>query len=494
MEIKFVSPGSVTESNAIFLVINNLEQLSEFSSRFGLDLKQMVSFADFKAKHLEQFTIPTGQAKINYIVICGAGDIDKIDENSLAEIGAFVTDAGNRMKIKNASVVLANDLHEKLSSELIGAIALGAKLRTYRFIKFITKKQETYTQKTENLHIEVKDPQNFTNLYQHKIMPVVEGVNFAKDLANEPPNILNPVSYAKICQGLEKFGLEVEVLDVEAMKKLGMGSLLGVGQGSLTDSRLVILKWFGASNKSEQPISFVGKGVTFDSGGLSLKPANNMMGMKFDMTGSAIVAGLMKTLALRKAKVNAIGVLGLVENMPSGNAQRPDDIVTSMSGQTIEILNTDAEGRLVLADALWYTQDRFKPKFMVNLATLTGAIIVTLADKYAGLFSNNDELSENLTKAGLEVDEKLWRLPLSDDYDKMIDSKIADMRNISMEKGAGSIIAAQFLQRFVNNVPWAHLDIAGVDNTEKANKIHIPGSSAFGVRLLNRFIEQNYEK
>jgi leucyl aminopeptidase len=275
------------------------------------------------------------------------------------------------------------------------------------------------------------------------------------------------------------------------MVKLGMGSLLGVGQGSVRESQIAIMRWDGAA-KSQQPVAFIGKGVTFDTGGISLKPGPGMQDMKWDMGGAGTVSGLMKALAGRKAKVNAIGIIGLVENMPDGNAQRPGDIVTSMSGQTIEIHNTDAEGRLVLADVLWYTQERFKPQFMVDLATLTGAIIVSLGHEYAGMFSNDDKLSEQLTKAGLATDEKVWRMPLGDAYDKKLNTDGADMKNVAGRDG-GSITAAQFLQRFVNKVPWAHLDIAGMAWSNSVSPIVPRGGTGYGVRLLDRFVRENYE-
>ena len=335
-------------------------------------------------------------------------------------------------------------------------------------------------------------------MYQAKDK-VADGVFFTRDLVSEPANVLYPVTLAKQAQTLSKLGIKVEVLNEAQMAKLGMGALLGVGQGSIRESRMVVMQWNGADKpakgkKAEAPIAFVGKGVTFDTGGISIKPSGGMEDMKWDMGGSGVVIGLMKALAGRKAKVNAVGVVGLVENMPGGNAQRPGDIVTSMSGQTIEVLNTDAEGRLVLADALWYTKERFKPKFMVNLATLTGAIIVCLGGEMAGLFSNNDRLSERLTEAGKKVDENLWRMPLGDAYDKMINSDAADMKNIGAGRGAGSTTAAQFLQRFVDKTPWAHLDIAGV-TWSKAEKPTVPkGGTGFGVRLLDRLVADYYEK
>jgi leucyl aminopeptidase len=271
-----------------------------------------------------------------------------------------------------------------------------------------------------------------------------------------------------------------------------MGALLGVAQGSANEPRLVVMQWNGAA-KSAKPVAFIGKGVTFDTGGISIKPAQGMEDMKWDMGGAGVVLGLMKALAKRKAKVNAVGVCGMVENMPSATAQRPGDIVTSMSGQTIEVLNTDAEGRLVLADALWYTQDRFKPQIMVDLATLTGAIIISLGAEHAGLFSNNDTLAERLMKSGTAVGESLWRMPLGEAYDKQLDTDAADMKNIGGREG-GSITAAQFLQRFVNKVPWAHLDIAGVTWSKKDMPTVPKGGTAFGVRLLDDFVSAHYEK
>jgi leucyl aminopeptidase len=318
-------------------------------------------------------------------------------------------------------------------------------------------------------------------------------VEFTKDLVSEPGNILHPDEYAKRILSLKKLGLKVSLLDKKKLKSLGMNSLLGVGQGSARGSYLVIIEWYGSS-KIQQPLAFVGKGVCFDTGGISLKPAKFMEDMTYDMAGSAVVVGLMKTLALRKAKVNAVGVVGLVENMPDGNAQRPGDIVKSYSGKTIEILNTDAEGRLVLADALTYTEKKFKPKFIVDLATLTGAIIVSLGSEYAGLFSNDDKISDQLYKAGEKVGEKVWRMPLNQNYDKLIDSKKADMQNINYVGGAGSITAAQFLQRFIlNKTSWAHLDIAGMAFSKYGGALNSGGATGYGVRLLNQLIEDNYE-
>jgi len=328
---------------------------------------------------------------------------------------------------------------------------------------------------------------------QLKFQALEEGTFYARDLVSEPGNILHPDEYAKRLMSLKKNGLKVNIYDKKKLKKLGMFSLLGVGMGSVRGSYLVTMEWNGAKNNTK-PVAFVGKGVTFDTGGYSLKPAKFMEDMTYDMAGSAAVVGLMKSLALRKAKINAVGVVGLVENMVSGVAQRPGDIVKSYSGKTIEVLNTDAEGRLVLADALTYTEEKFKPKFIIDLATLTGAIIVSLGSEYAGLFSNDDKLSLQIVDAGKKVEEKLWRMPLHKNYDKLINSKNADMQNINYVGGAGSTTAAQFLQRFIlNKTPWAHLDIAGMAFSKYGGSLNSSGATGFGVRLLNQLIEDNYE-
>jgi leucyl aminopeptidase len=322
-------------------------------------------------------------------------------------------------------------------------------------------------------------------------MSAVEGTLLARDLIHEPANVLGPLEFTEHAIKLRDLGITVEVLEPAELQKLGMNSLLAVARGSVRPARLVVMQWNGGG-EGEPPAAFVGKGVVFDTGGISIKPAANMEDMKGDMSGAAAVVGLMHALATRRARVNAVGVIGLVENMPSGDAMRPGDIVRAMSGTTIEIVNTDAEGRLVLADALWYTQDRFKPKLMVNLATLTGAIIVALGHEHGGLFSNNEDLAARLLAAGTRVNEKLWRMPLAPAYDKLIESRFADIKN-SAGRPAGSITAAQFLQRFVNNVPWAHLDIAGTAMGVSASETNASWAPGFGVALLDRLIRDNYE-
>ena len=374
------------------------------------------------------------------------------------------------------------------AKNFLGHFLHGLKLKSYEFNLYKSKK------KKRNVLINVIGLKNKTSHSdQIKFKALEEGTFYTRDLVSEPGNVLHPDEYAKRINSLKKNGLKINIYDEKKLRNLGMNALLGVGQGSVRGSYLVTIEWNGAKNKSA-PLAFVGKGVCFDTGGYSLKPAKFMEDMTYDMAGSAAVVGLMKNLALRKAKINAVGVVGLVENMVSGNAQRPGDIVKSYSGKTIEILNTDAEGRLVLADALTFTEKKFKPKFIVDLATLTGAIIVSLGSEYAGLFSNDDKLSKQLLVAGEKVQEKLWRMPLHKNFDKLIESKNADMQNINYVGGAGSTTAAQFLQRFIlNKTPWAHLDIAGMAFSKYGGALNSGGATGYGVRLLNQLIEDNYE-
>ncbi len=389
---------------------------------------------------------------------------------------------------KNSEYFILSDSLEKKGDNFLGHFLHGLKLKSYDFKKYKSKKE------TKTISINVSGNKNKPSTQsQLKFKALEAGTFYARDLVSEPGNVLHPDEYAKRINSLRKDGLKVNILGKKKLKKLGMHALLGVGQGSVKGSYLVTMEWRGAK-KSSRPLAFVGKGVCFDTGGYSLKPARFMEDMTYDMAGSATVVGLMKSLALRKAKINAVGVVGLVENMVSGNAQRPGDIVKSYSGKTIEILNTDAEGRLVLADALTYTEKKFKPQFIIDLATLTGAIIVCLGSEYAGLFSNDDKLSKQIFNAGDKVEEKVWRMPLHKNYDKLMNSKNADVQNINYVGGAGSTTAAQFLQRFIlNKTPWAHLDIAGMAFSKYGGALNSGGATGFGVRLLNQLIEENYE-
>jgi leucyl aminopeptidase len=369
---------------------------------------------------------------------------------------------------------------------------LGLKLRSYKFDKYLTKASKKDDDAPKNQAITI----GTANLAAAKKAiadadAVAGGVILARDLVNEPANILGPLEFAAEAKKLEALGVKVTILTDKDMKKLGMGALLGVAQGSVRPARMAIMEWMGGKAKAK-PLAFIGKGVVFDTGGISIKPAGGMEDMKGDMGGAAAVIGLMKTLASREAKVNAVGAIGLVENMPDANAQRPGDIVTSMSGQTIEVINTDAEGRLVLADVLTHINKEYEPALMIDLATLTGAIMVALGQQHAGLFSNDDKLAADLTSAGIASNERVWRMPMGSDYDKMIDTKNADMKNIG-GKYAGSITAAQFLKRFVGETPWAHLDIAGTAMGSPSSDINTGWASGYGVRLLDRFVRDSHE-
>lgn len=412
----------------------------------------------------------------------------KLESSDIENLGA---DFYNYIKGRNINKlsIVSNSLNSRSEKDFIGHFLHGLKLKSYEFNIYKTKKEK----KIILINVLGKK-NNLTIRNELKFKALEEGINFARDLVSEPPNVLNPKEYVNRLLKLRKLKIKVTVYNESQLKKLGMHSLLGVGRGSINESFLVSLEWNGNKKDKKAPLSFVGKGVCFDTGGISLKPARFMEEMKYDMAGSAVVSGLIQSLAIRKAKVNAVGVVGLVENMPGGNAQRPGDIVKSYSGKTIEVLNTDAEGRLVLADALSFTEKKFKPKCIIDLATLTGAIIMALGEEYAGLFSNNNDLSSKIEKAGEKVGEKVWRLPLHENYDKLMNSPVADIQNINYAGGAGSITAAQFLQRFIlNKTPWAHLDIAGMAFSKKAANLNPGGATGFGVRLLNKFIEENYE-
>jgi len=441
----------------------------------------------FKGKALSGLTLlaPDG-AGYERLIAVGVGPEDERGTLDFAKLGGAI--AGRLGHGRSADVIMA--LPEgPLSAEHAAAIALGMRLRSYVFDEYKTKSKKP--EEAEPIAVTLRLPEPLGKKAFKAVEAVADGVDLARTLVNEPPNVLYPEEFADRAAKLAKLGVEIEILDEKQLKKIGMRALLAVGQGSRRDSRVAIMRWDGAKS-GVQPIAFVGKGVTFDTGGISLKPGAGMEDMKGDMAGAACVVGLMHALAARKAKVNAIGIIGLVENMPDGNAQRPGDIVTSLSGQTIEIINTDAEGRLVLADVLWYTQERFKPQFMINLATLTGAILVALAQEHAGLFSNSDELSDRLSAAGKATGETVWRMPLGKAYDKMIDSKFADMKNAAGRHG-GSITAAQFLQRHVNDTPWVHLDIAGTGMGSPNSETNRSWGSGWGVRLLDRLVADHYE-
>jgi leucyl aminopeptidase len=444
----------------------------------------------FKGKSGSTLDILAPQGlKASRLIVVGAGKLSAIKDDDFLKLGGVI--AGKLRAGSDAVTVVADLPDGAMKPAQAAEIAAGARLRAYKFDRYKTKKKDG---DDAALRAEVSLAVSDVGAARKAFAPdahIVDGVILARELVNEPPNVLYPVEFARRATQLRKVGVDVEVLDVKAMTKLGMGALLGVGQGSTQPSRTVIMRWNGGK-RGDAPVAFVGKGVCFDTGGISIKSAGGMEDMKGDMGGAACVVGLMHALAARKAKVNVVGAIGVVENMPDGNAQRPGDIVTSMSGQTIEIINTDAEGRLVLADVLWYVAKKFKPKFMVDLATLTGAIMVALGTEHAGLFSNNDELAGRLMKVGIETGEKVWRMPLGPEYDKQIDSQFADVKNTGGRNG-GSITAAQFLQRFVDDTPWAHLDIAGTAMGAPKTEINHSWGSGYGVRLLERLVAEYYE-
>jgi len=456
-------------------------------------IERAISVEKFSGKSGSTLTIIAPDAGPDKIMLVGCGTPADMSETDCFKVGGKIF-AGASGADSISILTEVADKKDEISAETIANIAAGSKLRAYRFDNYLTKGREADKKPKKVAKIKVgTDNLAATKRAWSRIDGVSDGVMVARQLVNEPANMLGPVEFAKEAQKLRKLGVKVQVLGVAEMKKLGMHALLGVSQGSATNrqARMAIMQWDGGK-KGDKPLGFVGKGVVFDTGGISIKPSGGMEDMKGDMGGAAAVTGLMHALAARKAKVNAVGIIGLVENMPDANAQRPGDIVTSMSGQTIEIINTDAEGRLVLADALWYCQKRFKPQFMINLATLTGAILVALGKEHAGIFSNDDELADNLFKAGEMTDEKVWRLPLSEAYDKLIDTKNADMKNTG-GRYAGSITAGQFLQRFVNDVPWVHIDVAGMAMGSKTNEYNQSWGSGYGVRLLDRMVSEFYE-
>ena len=443
-----------------------------------------------KAGQIADLTVPGKKSPILMRVL-GYGDVTKLTESKITSLGGTLASCIKTKEGDDVCVMMDNLKIDSLKEGQIAAnLAYGLLLKSWAFDKY-KKPKDDAPKLPKTLTFITQTPDKAEAAFED-LKAVAEGVFLARELVSEPCNIIYPETFVGRVKDLKKLGVKIEVLEEKDMAKLGMNALLGVGQGSVQDSKLLILTWNGGK-KNEPPVAIVGKGVTFDTGGISIKPSANMDEMKADMAGAGVVAGLIQALASRKAKVNVVGVAGLVENMPSGSAQRPGDVVKAMSGTTIEILNTDAEGRLVLADALWYTQSRFKPKVMINLATLTGAILVALGHEFAGLFSNNDDLSQKLIDAGQKTDELLWRMPLAEVFDKDIDSDIADIRNIGTGSLAGSSTAAHFLQRFVNDVPWAHLDIAGTAWIKKEKSLCARGASGFGVRLLNSYIQTHFE-
>ncbi|MBB4265993.1 leucyl aminopeptidase [Roseospira visakhapatnamensis] len=497
MKISFGKPA-LPESGA--LVVGVLEgkvpgqTATELDEVTGGQVRRAMEHARFKGEKGETLVVPAPHGvTLTRIVLVGLGAAGKIDAAVMEAVGGAATACLAGLGDEAAALVVERPEGMDLKAPIAAAhAAVGARLRAYRFDKYRTKEKPEEKPALKNLTVLCDDPAGAGAAFA-ALDVVAAGVCLTRDLVSEPANILYPESFVEAVRDLEDLGVSVEVLDEAKMRKLGMGALLGVAQGSARPPRLLVLEYRGADDRKAAPLALVGKGVTFDTGGISIKPAAGMEDMKWDMGGAGVVAGTLKALAGRKAKANVIGLCGLVENMPSGTAQRPGDVVTSADGQTIEVINTDAEGRLVLADVLWYAQDRFKPSHIIDLATLTGAIIISLGSEHAGLFANDDALADALTGAGRAVGEKVWRLPLGDAYDKMIRSDIADMKNVG-NREAGSITAAQFLQRFITDkTPWAHLDIAGVTWSKKDAATVPKGGTGFGVRLLDRLVADMIE-
>jgi leucyl aminopeptidase len=484
MKIDFAAARPEAADVLAFIVTKNSFENFEFPLEKAQMVRDTAVLARFKGEAGQSFLLINEEGgKLVRIVLLGVAEGDAGDyQKAGGEIIAKVQTSGAKHIAIHA---------DNLSAKAAAEAAYGAALRNWRMDKYRTKLAETSKPTVETLTV-VGAPAEATELWS-SYQAIADGVALTKELVSEPANIIYPESFVERCQHLADLGVEITVLDDKEMAKLGMGALLGVAQGSRRPARLLVMRWDGTNGAQERPVALVGKGVTFDTGGISIKPAANMEDMKWDMGGAGAVAGAMKALAGRKAKAHVVGVCGLVENMPDGNAQRPGDIVTSMSGQTIEVLNTDAEGRLVLCDALHWVQENYNPETIVDLATLTGAIIISLGNEHAGLFSNDDGLADKLLAAGKSSGDLLWRFPLSKGYDKLIDSPIADMKNIGA-RGAGSITAAQFLQRFIKDgVKWAHLDIAGTVWADKAGPVWDKGATGYGVRLLDRFVADNFE-
>jgi leucyl aminopeptidase len=495
MQLEFVAPGARPSSGAAGVFATPMfAEAAMSAAAASLDrgsggtlarAAASVGYTGAKGRNLE-LVAPSG-LDFARVLLIGCGAQGEFDEAASENAGA---EAYQALKTCGAETLTLG--FQGFTPAQAARAALGVRLAAYRFDRYRTREAADKKPSLKAVRVEVEDIAAAKTAFE-PLSALADGVVFARDLVSEPANILFPAEFARRVKALETMGLNIEILGEAEMTALGMGSLLGVGQGSTRESQLVVIQWKGAKDSKAQPLAFVGKGVCFDTGGVSLKPADGMEEMITDMGGAAAVSGLMHVLATRKAKVNAIGILGLVENMPDGAAQRPGDIVTSMSGQTIEVINTDAEGRLVLADAIWYCQDRFKPKFIIDLATLTGAIVVALGNEYAGLFSNNEDLAGNLLSASKASGDNLWRMPLPATYEKQIESLAADMKNTGGRPG-GSITAALFIQRFIKDTPWAHLDIASVAWKKPSSKPTIPeGATGFGVRLLDQLVADHYE-
>jgi leucyl aminopeptidase len=495
VEITFVKLAAPNTGSAVLLSDPSLKlgpASAALAEAAGGHFARAAAAAKFDGRAMKTLQLlAPGGVDLDRIVFVGIGDLAKLSQQDWLKLGGTISAAvGGEAPV---TVVLERPDGEPVTAEQAAEVGLGIALRSYSFDKYKTRKKNGDDgPKPRRFALAVADPKAAVKAWA-TASAVAEGVAFARDLVNEPANVLGTVEFAEHLSGLSALGVEVKVMEEAELRELKMGALVAVAQGSARPPRVVLMRWSGGRPK-DAPLAFVGKGVVFDTGGISMKPAAGMEDMKGDMGGAAAVAGLMHALAQRKAKVNAIGIVGLVENMPDGKAQRPGDVVTSMSGQTIEVINTDAEGRLVLADVLTYVQHNEHPAAIVDLATLTGAIIVALGNHHAGLYANNDELAEQLLKAGIQTGEKLWRMPLGPEYDKLIDSKIADVKNTG-GRHAGSVTAAQFLQRFIEgDTPWAHLDVAGTAIGSPSTDTNQSWGSGFGVRLLDEFVRARAER
>ena len=493
MKFNFNSELLKDKGVLLFVCIKNepmhrfLTNLDKKNANYIKKAMAVVNF-DYKENNKLDLILPKG-SKSDRIIILGIDKNSSFNDIKLGNLGSTITTELNNKKIKEATLVL-ND--QTFNASEVAILLYGISLNTYRFNKYFSDKKKIRANYLETINMFSSNHKNIKNEWK-RFNSIKEGVFLTRDLVSEPSNNLTPLLLAKEALKLRKTGLKVEQLDEKKLKQLKMGALLGVAQGSANKPYVVTLEWRGNKSKKTMDYTFVGKGVTFDTGGISIKPSGGMEEMKYDMGGSAVVLGLMKALALRKTKANVSGVIGLVENMPSGTAQRPGDVVKSMSGQTIEVINTDAEGRLVLADILWYAQKKFHPKKIVDLATLTGAIIVSIGQEKAGMFSNNKDFANEVTKLGLKVGEEVWNMPVDDSYEKDIRSDIADMKNVGSGRGAGSTAGAIFLKRFIKDTIWMHLDIAGVTWAKSDRPMTPKGGSGFGVRLLDELVFKNFK-
>lgn len=496
MDFSVVKHDNLKGGYVAFLIDEDLkftESLAKVNGD-GVLANALKAYPHFKGKKGQVLSFPVSGHDFKTILLVGLGKKGELDDAALESIGGKISNFMNSIEAAEVKIVIDSMPGKKLGdAEIAKHLAIGLALRNYRYNNYFVDKLDERKVYLKKVEFAVKDSESVKRHVKDAEL-LCEGIFCTRDLVSTPPNVLYPASFVAECKKLSKLGIKVNVFKESDMQKLGMNALLGVGQGSEKESYMVVMEYFGAKSKKEKPVAFVGKGVTFDTGGISIKPSANMGDMKYDMAGAGAVTGLMKLLASRKAKVNAIGAIGLVENMPSGSAQRPGDVVKSMSGQTIEIDNTDAEGRLVLADVLWYTQKKYDPQFMINLATLTGAMVIALGENYAaGMFANDDKLAEQLAKVGEITRDRVWRFPMAEHFDKMINSEVADVRNTGNGRGAGSITAAQFLKRFVNEKPWAHLDIAGVAWDKQGTDTCAKGATGFGVRLLDELVRKFYE-